>query len=714
MGKNNNFESKQTPENQKKSGFITTLVVAWAMLLPVLKWQANTLVTRDKTNTSTEIFENLNTTNDANTYDITTENINKDSTAIDYLKNNLYIKWVSIQDPKLNAEITKIWENKYSIKYDHEFEWIQNFSEPANKKVNIEVTFTYKNNNIYLSFEDVTIWKYKLDNIWTLSLKNTIYDYNIVAWEKEIKVWYLNSKANPYKTFEKIENNIQEKEFAIPNTFKEIKEFENTQLTPLNDIKIGKEVFQEWDFFYREVFLTWNWQYKPMAKIFFDKYGKVDRNKTKEELSKSNTKILWVDVKFILTDKDTLKMDRTSAINLVKKIQSDRQALISLIDQAKIWPNNDFTWFNKELWVRAWSNWKELWLFNTTFIGVDLVNSEYTFARWKDKKQTIWFIVDSNEWWTASISMVNWNHQKVNNIYVTTNDWFFRINISWNQLTIDKIKKEWQNITEHLPEYQWNQTITNIIMKKTNHYYDWSALEYVDNEWDVITSIKCKKEEKWTFSIEKQSTDINIVDLYNSKQFRDLTKEIKRIWDKVGVLDVDIMNDFSTLLAKNWVKLNNQDVIRVDNKWEIYYCTIDKKYNVQIDEKLYLWAEKALNTIKEKLYTIEKINKRKILWKNKWQTQDFEKFVWWSRWIWKRLISENDINNFISWNTNEVSANILWWKWEETIIIYSISNKWKITPKITWKKEVTISWMTYKINVDKKTWDIILDPIEKK
>lgn len=366
------------------------------------------------------------------------------------------------------------------------------------------------------------------------------------------------------------------------------------------------------------------------------------------------------------------------------------------------------------MWVRAWSNWKDLWLFNTTLIGVDLINSEYTFARWEDKKETIWFVVDSNEWWIPSISMVNWNHEKVNNICVSTNDWFFRINLSWNQLTIDKIKREWQNITEQLPEYKWNQTITNIIMKKTNHYYDWSTLKYADDNWDVITNIKCKKEEKWTFSIEKQSTDINIVDLYNSKKFRDLTKEIKRIWDKVGVLDVDIMNDFAILLEKNWIKLNNQNVIRVDNKWEIYYCTIDKKYNVQIDEKLYLWVEETLNIIKEKLYIIEKINKRKILWKNQRQTQNFENFVWWPHWIWKILIPENDINNFISWNTNEVPANILWWEWEQTVIVYSVSKKWKITPKNTWEKEVTISWMKYKINVDKKTWDIIVDPIEKK
>ena len=174
------------------------------------------------------------------------------------------------------------------------------------------------------------------------------------------------------------------------------------------------------------------------------------------------------------------------------------------------------------------------------------------------------------------------------------------------------------------------------------------------------------------------------------------------------------MNDFSTLLAKNWINLNNQNVIRVNDKWEISYCTIDKKYNVQLDQKLYDWAEKVLNTIKERLSTIEKINKRKILWLNNGQEQDFEKFVWWSRWIWKRLVPENDVNNFVSWNTDKISANILRWKWEESNIVYSISKQWIKLEKINGKKEITISWQTYKIKVDSEKWDIILDPIEIK
>jgi hypothetical protein len=42
------------------------------------------------------------------TYNGLSEKIDKDSTAINYLKNNLYINGTNIQDPKLDAKITKI------------------------------------------------------------------------------------------------------------------------------------------------------------------------------------------------------------------------------------------------------------------------------------------------------------------------------------------------------------------------------------------------------------------------------------------------------------------------------------------------------------------------------------------------------------------------------------------------------------------------------
>ena len=365
MEKNNNIESKKSSEKQWKWWLITTLVVAWAMLFPVLKSNANTTLSRNQQNTSTNIFQNMNETRDPNTFYLN-ENVDKDSTAMNYLKNNMYINGTNIQDPKFNAKIVRIGEDLYQIQYDHEFEWLPNFSEPATKKVSMSVQFTYKNNNIYISFDDVKIWKYKLEKNWTLFLDNTVYDYSIDLWQDK-KTLGINSKANKFKTTERIIEKIKWNNFNTTKIFKEYPEFENTQLTPLNNVKLWNEVGTEWDRYYREINLIENWKYRPIAKVYFDKYWNVDLEKTNEELSKANIKVLWIDIKYEITKTDewlTLTMNKESAKQLLRKVQSDRQAIINVIDKAKIWPNKDFTGFNKEKSVRPWSKEKEVWLFS--------------------------------------------------------------------------------------------------------------------------------------------------------------------------------------------------------------------------------------------------------------------------------------------------------------------------------------------------------------
>ena len=91
------------------------------MLFPVLKSNANTTLSRNQQNTSTNIFQNMNETRDPNTFYLN-ENVDKDSTAMNYLKNNMYINGTNIQDPKFNAKIVRIGEDLYQIQYDHEFE----------------------------------------------------------------------------------------------------------------------------------------------------------------------------------------------------------------------------------------------------------------------------------------------------------------------------------------------------------------------------------------------------------------------------------------------------------------------------------------------------------------------------------------------------------------------------------------------------------------
>lgn len=714
MEKNNNIESKKTPEKWKKSGLITTLVVAWAMLLPVLKTQAGTLMTREKWKSTTELFNNMKSNVNPDTYYGNYEKIDKDSTAINYLKNNLYINGTNIQDPKLDAKITKIWEDMYQVQYNHEFEWLPNFSEPTSKKVTMAIQFTYKNNNIYISFDDIKIGKYKLEKNWTLFLDNTVYDYSIDLWQDK-KTLGINSKANKFKTTEKIIEKIKWNNFNTTKIFKEYPEFENTQLTPLNDVKLWNDVGTEGDKYYREINLIENWKYRPIAKVYFDKYWNVDLEKTNDELNKSNIKVLWVDIKYEITKTDewlTLTMNKESAKQLLRKVQSDREAIINIIDKAKIWPNKDFIGFNKVKSVRPWSKEKEVWLFRTDLIWLDLTNDNYTFKRGKEKDQILRFTVESRDGWNSTVQMRNGNNQIVNTTFVTIWNDYYQITLNWDVLVIDKIKKEWENITEHMPEYSGDRTIASTITNKTNSHYDGNSLEYFSDEWDLITDINSKKNEKWYYTLEKQSTDIYIMDLYNYKKFNNLTKEIKSYQDKLNTLDIDLITAFWIHLEKNWVHLSNQDDIRVkDKSWNVTYCTIDKKYKVAVDEKLYTWVEKSLTTIRDRLATIDNLCKSKVRWINGSDRQDFEKFVWWWRWIGRRVVSQDQILSFISWATDNIDIELMWWEWQSTIITYNVK-KWAI--KLNWKSKITISWQEYKIKINKENGDISLNPIEKK
>ena len=216
MEKNNNIESKNSPKRSWK-WFFTAAITAWMMLIPVLKWNANTVWDRDTKKASTEFFQNIDESKNPDTYYGNYEKIDKDSTAMAYLRNNLFVKWTNIMDPKLNSEITKIWPDQYQIKYDHEFEWLQNYADPTTKKITMVIKFTYKNNNIYMTFEDVKIWNVKLDDNGTVKLSGVIYDYNIVSWEN--KTLDINSKANKYKTNEMIIEKIKWKWFNMIETF---------------------------------------------------------------------------------------------------------------------------------------------------------------------------------------------------------------------------------------------------------------------------------------------------------------------------------------------------------------------------------------------------------------------------------------------------------------------------------------------------------------
>lgn len=718
MEKNNNFESKKNSSNKPNRWFKFIVPTIMLVLTTALEWNAGNITSKfNKWKATSEMFENLSTTKNANTYNGLSETIDKDSVAIDYLKHNLYVKWINIQDPKFDAKFQKIWEDLYQITYNHEFEWLPNLSEPITWTIDMTVKFTYKNNSIYIEFDNIKLEKqYQLEDYGTLYLDDVIYDYDIVSWQN--KTLDINCKANKFKTHEAIISKIKANNFVNSKIFSDnYPELENTQLAPLNDINLWNEVFVDGDWYYREVNLMENWKYRPIAKIYFDKRWNIDSKKTNEELEKNDTKILWVDVDFDFSQKENdimFGIKYSSGNELINKVQSDRDALINVINNAKIWPNKDFVWFNKEKSVRPWSNGKDVWLFKTDLIWLSLTNDNYTFQELKDKNEMLRFTVDSKDLSNSTVNMRNWNNQTVNNTFVTIWKDYYNISLNGGVLTIEKTKRPGENITEHMPEYTWDANIVNTISKKTNTYYNGNSLEYFSGKWDMITEINTDKTGKWTYVVEKQSTNINIMDLYNYKRFASTVKEIEKYQRELNTLDIDLWTAFAVLLEKNWVHLLNQDDISVQDKdWNHVYCKIDKKFKVVVDEKLYKWVEKSLNTMKDRLQILDNLCKSKVRWVNNWEKQDFVQFVWWWYWIWKKLVSQEQITSFISWNSNTIDIELLWWEWQSTTIKYQVKNWIFKILKSGGKSEITVLSQTYKVNIDKDNWDINVNPIEK-
>lgn len=638
-----------------------------------------------------------------------------------YLESNLFVNGKTIKSTEFNHTIKQLWNDKYQVKYSHPLEGIPNFSQPSIQEITINVEFTYKDNNIYIKFEEVSIKWNKLWDNWAFSLDETVYDYDISEWEnKSIEI---NCKANVYKTKNVIENKIKNTKFSFLPKIEENKEFENTQLTKLNEISLWKEVTKEWEAYYREVFMIENWKYRAITKIYFDKYGIIDNTKTNTELKKKNNLvILGINLELNLEDNNWLlesSISDQSIISLQDKVIEHRKNIINLIDKAKIGPNTDFTWFNKNKSKRDWSD-KEEWLFDTKLVSLELINDTYIFQR-GDETQKIYFGTEHKEGWEDKIYLKNENEQKVEEYFVKIWNNYYNISLKNNEISIDKIKKEGENIKNNLPIFSWDENIVTIINsedKNISYNPTKKQLDYYTQEWRLITSISCEKSDKGDYKLNNPSINIDIEDLFNFPAFSSTVNEIKLIQKELNTLDIDILNSFQSLLNQKWIKLSAQNLVKViGEEGDTYYCNVKSTknwFNINKNDKLYKEVEKYLKDIKSRLEIVKKLNDAEIRWTNNWKKEDFTKFVWWLEWVGTRFISQNNIKSFISQSTNEINLEIMWWEAQTTIITYDISTKKleDFQARLKWKSKISISGQSYKLKIDKK-WKIFLDPVEK-
>lgn len=692
-------------------------VIPLATMMTIVPWLENLKASNVET-----LFSNLEWKN-VTVWHINDNILSKEEIAMKYLEHNLFVKWKPITHEEYKHKIKNLWNDVYEIKYSHPFEWIPNFSIPSNREVTIKVNVTYKNNNIYIKFNEVKIWEHILSENWTLIVNNTVYDYDISEWIN--KAINLNSGPNTYKTTERIIKEIQKMTFSFNPKMKEIPMFENTQLTKLNDISLWKEVFKDGEFYYRTIFLIEKWQYRPIWKLYFDNKGNISKetlDKTNKEIKDKEILVLWVNLNFIEIEFKNNNLEtglkEISKKELEENVDNHRKTIISVIDKAKIWDNSEFKWFNKILSTRIWrQDGVAERLFDTKLITLELIDDTYVFQRW-DKTQSISFWLEELSWWEHNIYLKNPNWEKTTSYFITIKNKNYEFVLQNNELRIRERKKAWTNIENNLPKFSWDKNIVNILEDKNiNHYYNKSLkqLEYWTNEGIMVTSIPCEKTEKWEYKLNKSSTNINIEDLYNSPEFKDIVDNIKKSQKKLNTLDIDMLNSFKSMLEKEWVKLDNQNLIRVvDKKGNAHYCKTKQTknwINISLDEKLYKDVKSILRQIQFKIDIIEKLSNAKLIYNDNGSEKDFTSFVWWWWGIWTKFISQENIVSILSSNSNEVNLEILYGEGSSVTIIYWIKEKYgnvNLLLRNKWK-EVYISNLLYNIAI-KNNWDIIVTP----
>lgn len=637
----------------------------------------------------------------------------KEEMTIDFIESNFYINWKSARD--LNAIVKKENNHLYYVEYEYPFlEWP--------RKIKITLNTKYENNSISMEFDGLQIfyngqWKEIKKQINELEIDNNthnVYDYITVwNWKREnFSIVY-----NEYSTRKTIEDLIKDKEIN-PNVknFERIEEFENTQLVWLNKAFLWKEVFKDWDSYYKTLFYSTNWKKIDITNIYFTKDWKFDAKTTNE--NKKKLVILWIEIEYEIREKNgriEYIISEKSKQELEAQVRHDRNVLIKTIKNTpvadfevfsalnKIEQGNSFEPSSKIIWLNA-----ILWTYPTK-----LNNDE-------DKNlEQINFKV---EW--ENIIIVDETWRKLDNFYFNyeTRNWkdsqSYRINSNNDALIMTKISAKKENPKEVLPHYTWDNHAINLLRSGILTNNEGGYLNHYTIEWILVAKMPYDKQEDWSykFNEEKYHTNVKAIDLFKYPWFEKKTQKIAELAQNLWLTNTDIRSIFEQSLINDWFDFN-QNAVKIKNPmtWKSVYYTLDKKNRIEVAQKIYDIAEKHIDFMLNRLELAQIVNNSKVLWKNGKDYKDFELFIWWEAWIWKQILSKEQVKAFIDWESDEITTRISRWSWNYTDIIFTASGK-KLTYRLKsgeWKWSVYLNPQRYYIKVD-KNWNIILDPKEER
>ena len=711
INNSNSIQKKEAPKKHSRKNIATAGAIMLSLLWAPKESEAKTDITNT---TNKELAVTIDQKPIIFDWDEHQNKLrSKEEMTIDFIKNNVYINWKSINDID-GAIVTKKNDKLYSVEFEYNFSEIE-----WSKKIKLEFNTNYENNSISFDFDNSQIF---INNRRVLLKTNASVEINDIThnnydirtiwnWKRE----NFNIVYNDIKTKETIENIVKEKTLTSKIKFEKIDEFENTQLTRLNTPYLWKEVFRDDDWYYRTLFYSTNGKKYDITNVYFKPNWEFNSEKTSEKQEKLT--ILWMDVDYTITSKGEFVISEESKQALEQKVRQDRIVLIETINNTPVADFEVFSGLNKV--EEAWT-----FQFDSKIISLDPISWIYSIKLNNDKDKSLEPTYSKIEW--ENLILVDETWRTASNVYFNyetknkkeTN--YYRINKWWEWLTITKISKKLENPKEMLPLFKGEGYLVNTLKKSGNltNFKD-GYLNYFDSEWYLIAKIPCNKLEDWgyEFNEEKYHTKIEALKLYKYYGFKNKVQKIDELTTNLWITDAEIREIFEKSLKNDWLDLN-QNVVEITNPKteESTYCKMDKNFKIERDEKLYGMAENRINFMLNRLKLAEIINNSQILRKNGKEYKDFEQFIWWETWIGKQIISPEQLQKFISWETDEITIKISRWQRNYTDIVYTASGK-KLTTRLKsgeWKWSVYLNPQWYTIKTEDKTWNIILDPKEER
>ena len=645
----------------------------------------------------------------------------------DYFEKNIAVDWQKVDfnntDMSFAIEQDPNKEKRMYLVYNNRFDWFGLQSDKISK-VKVAFDVVTEKNNYYVKFDtksseftkDVTV-------TWTeLLVWDIIYDFTIPN-EKQ-KTTDVRMAPNAEKTTERIKKRVEGFEFKSLVNIKNKPEFENTQLTWLNNLSFGKEIKKEAEWYSRTVYLfdTARAKYLPIAKIYFDKLWHLDKVNTKKAYTEQAAtkplkvlgQVLSLDMK-ISKDKKWLEVwfTENSLKWLETRVQAHREKLISYVDQAKIAPWSQFNEFDKTDKERPWHKGEKKFLFDTANLKLDIMNDTYTFDSPRKDEQDIKFGFDfadkANDdkiyirdfkWVKLNPSVQfngKWDIKWVKNAFdikVDDNN-IYSVFDNSGKLTIYKSDKAVEKTGETYPKLSWDWA--KYVKKETLRYYDNEnkKMQYFDEkEWKKIVEIPTTANDKSEWKLDKVSENVRTNSLIDMTKF-DATK-----LQKLNLNGEDMKNVFFLLMKDQDIKLQWRESVSIltDAKtWKIEYYKPKQSVtwepiNLEKDKELYDTADKVMKLMLKRLEIIDKIENVQLLWINKWKEERFEWAVWWGRWLEKSSLTTPNKTSFLIWTTNILSQKILRWEGDASSVEYKIKKNWEFGFDVKDSKAVKLEW----------------------